>query len=335
MTDRMQQPADASEDTGFECPECHHTAYFTADRVVLSGRVGIGPVGWDWTEGGSYDADLPPGTVMACEECGYTADVGMFAVNHDGRTTGIPSPRSRIDAVEGDDAAVTDAAGSTRTIRIGSTVVLDESDGARFRFRVAAIASPSPFTGMTQSLIDESAVDHPMSQARWSSWPERPDGAAIRLEHRYSTVTVDLPKSEVSPAGPDREPGWYGPGDEYWPECDWRAVDPDPGRSDRVRDWYMSAYPEDGLGAGIDPSLTFDDALAAVPSGGGFYDVLGVGDSLVRERVFRELADRGDIDYGTIYDSWITGTPVTGPMPDGVTGIPGMDGTMPHTGFSL
>lgn len=88
-------------------------------------------------------------------------------------------------------------------------------------------------------------------------------------------------------------------------------------------------------GAGIDPSLTFDDALAAVPSGGGFYDVLGVGDSLVRERVFRELSDRGDIDYGTIYDSWITGTPVTGPMPDGVTGIPGMDGTMPHTGFSL
>ena len=53
MTDRMQQPADASEDTGFECPECHHTAYFTADRVVLSGRVGIGPDGWDWTEGGS------------------------------------------------------------------------------------------------------------------------------------------------------------------------------------------------------------------------------------------------------------------------------------------
>lgn len=44
---------------------------------------------------------------------------------------------------------------------------------------------------------------------------------------------------------------------------------------------------------------------------------------------------RMPFEYGTVYDSWITGTPVAGPMPDGVTGTPGMNGTMPHTGFSL
>lgn len=328
MTGHGRQAADTAADAGFECPECHQTARFTADGVLLSGRVGIGPDGWDWTEGGSYDAELPPGTMLACGECGYAAQAVMFAADHDDRTAGLPSPRGRFDATVGDDVTVTDAAGSTRTVRIGSTVVLDESDGARFRFRVAAIASPSPLAGMMHSLIDESAVDHPIGQARWSTWPERPADDVIRLEHRHSTVTVDLPKVAVRPAGPDEEPGWHGPGDEYWPDYDWRAADPDPVRSDGVRDWYMAAYPDDDLGAGIDPSLTFDDALAAVPSGGGFYDVLGVGDSLVRERVFRELSDRGDIDYGTIYDSWITGTPVAGPMPDGVTGTPGMDGTL-------
>lgn len=214
MTGHGRQAADTAADAGFECPECHQTARFTADGVLLSGRVGIGPDGWDWTEGGSYDAELPPGTMLACGECGYAAQAVMFAADHDDRTAGLPSPRGRFDATVGDDVTVTDAAGSTRTVRIGSTVVLDESDGARFRFRVAAIASPSPLAGMMHSLIDESAVDHPMGQARWSTWPERPADDVIRLEHRHSTVTVDLPKVAVRPAGPDEEPGWHGPGDE-------------------------------------------------------------------------------------------------------------------------
>lgn len=147
--------------------------------------------------------------MLACGECGYAAQAVMFAADHDDRTAGLPSPRGRFDATVGDDVTVTDAAGSTRTVRIGSTVVLDESDGARFRFRVAAIASPSPLAGMMHSLIDESAVDHPMGQARWSTWPERPADDVIRLEHRHSTVTVDLPKVAVRPA-PTRSPDGTG-----------------------------------------------------------------------------------------------------------------------------
>lgn len=41
----------------------------------------------------------------------------------------------------------------------------------------------------------------------------------------------------------------------------------------------MEAYPDDGLGASIDPQMTFDRALDAVALGSGFYDALGVGDS--------------------------------------------------------
>lgn len=72
-----------------------------------------------------------------------------------------------------------------------------------------------------------------------------------------------------------------------------------------VRDWYMEAYPDDDLGASIDPQLTFDRALNAVAFGGGFYDALGVGDSVVRERVFHELSERTGIAYDDIYGTWL------------------------------
>lgn len=46
---------------------------------------------------------------------------------------------------------------------------------------------------------------------------------------------------------------------------------------DNVREWYTSAFPNDELGAELNLDLTFDDALAAIPSGtvdGHDYDVM-------------------------------------------------------------
>lgn len=90
--------------------------------------------------------------------------------------------------------------------------------------------------------------------------------------------------------------------------------DPVPGHENGnlVRDWYQSAYPDDDLGQGIDPAMTFDDAMQAIPLGGGFYDALGVGDSIVRERVFHQLEARTGIPYDTIYNAWLGGKPVPG-----------------------
>ena len=79
-----------------------------------------------------------------------------------------------------------------------------------------------------------------------------------------------------------------------------------------VQDWYLHAYPDDELGQRITPDLTFDDAMQAVSLGGDFYDVLGVGDSIVRERVFRQLEARTGIPYDTIYDAWLDAKPVPG-----------------------
>lgn len=79
-----------------------------------------------------------------------------------------------------------------------------------------------------------------------------------------------------------------------------------------VRDWYLHAYPDDDLGQRINPDMTFDAAMQAVSLGGGFYDALGVDDSIVRERVFRQLDVRTGIPYDTIYEAWLDAKPVPG-----------------------
>lgn len=83
---------------------------------------------------------------------------------------------------------------------------------------------------------------------------------------------------------------------------------------DNVREWYMLAFPDDELVSGINPSLTFDDAIAAVPTGDGFYTALGeTADSLLRERIFEELCDRYGYTYDEVYDSWLNELPLPSP----------------------
>lgn len=85
-------------------------------------------------------------------------------------------------------------------------------------------------------------------------------------------------------------------------------------QTDNVREWYLLAFPDDELVAGINPSLTFDDAIAAIPTGDGFYTALGeTADSLLRERIFEELCNRYGYTYDDIYDSWLNESPLPSP----------------------
>lgn len=84
-------------------------------------------------------------------------------------------------------------------------------------------------------------------------------------------------------------------------------------QTDNVREWYTSAFPGDELGMKLNPDLTFDDALASVPTGNGFYDSIGAGDSVVREHIFEELCNRYGYTYDDIYDSWLDGEPLPSP----------------------
>lgn len=72
-----------------------------------------------------------------------------------------------------------------------------------------------------------------------------------------------------------------------------------------IKAFYEKTYATDDLGELIRPEANFDDLYNAIINGYDVYNVLGVDDSVIRERVFDELAYRKDTDYETIYDLWI------------------------------
>lgn len=72
-----------------------------------------------------------------------------------------------------------------------------------------------------------------------------------------------------------------------------------------IRDWYIKTYPTDELGREIDESVTFDDVFAGLKNHEDFYEMVGVYDSIVRERIFNELAKSKNISYDKIYKLWL------------------------------
>ena len=73
----------------------------------------------------------------------------------------------------------------------------------------------------------------------------------------------------------------------------------------RVRDWYMSAYPTDELGKELNKIVSFQDVYCQLYVCGSIYALLGVEDSLVRERVFDRLAILMDCPYDVVYHQWL------------------------------
>lgn len=74
---------------------------------------------------------------------------------------------------------------------------------------------------------------------------------------------------------------------------------------ENVREWYTSTFPSDELGADLDGGLSFGDVVDALSKGENIYDVLGVEDSIVRERVFGRLAELQDNSNSEIYDALV------------------------------
>jgi len=69
-----------------------------------------------------------------------------------------------------------------------------------------------------------------------------------------------------------------------------------------VRKWYMKTYPIDELGGEINQKLTLWDVYTYLSQGYDVYKVIGVSDSVIRERVFEKLSKVLDVDYDTIYN---------------------------------
>ena len=76
---------------------------------------------------------------------------------------------------------------------------------------------------------------------------------------------------------------------------------------DKIGTWYRKVFPADDLGAEIRPSATFFDVYHYCQNnalGNSVYDILGVRDSIVRERVFLEIAEIKKMPYEELYDAW-------------------------------
>ncbi len=73
----------------------------------------------------------------------------------------------------------------------------------------------------------------------------------------------------------------------------------------KIKAWYRKTYPTDELGKKISETATFAGLNGCVIMGADVYRYLGVGDSLVRQNCFSELAKRRGVSYGTIHEEWM------------------------------
>lgn len=72
----------------------------------------------------------------------------------------------------------------------------------------------------------------------------------------------------------------------------------------KLRNWYIENFPTDDLGNEINPDATFQDLLDALEFWWDVYEIIGVGDSVIRERLFAGLAEIMGMNYEHIYEKW-------------------------------
>ena len=77
--------------------------------------------------------------------------------------------------------------------------------------------------------------------------------------------------------------------------------------ANKIKSWYMATYPTDDMGEYINENVTFKNVLDGMKAKMDIYEIIGAGDSLVRERVFRKLCDILKCDYDSIYRIWLNG----------------------------
>ena len=70
----------------------------------------------------------------------------------------------------------------------------------------------------------------------------------------------------------------------------------------KIRDWYMKTYPTDDLGEELNDEVTFEDMWNEDYKEYNIYQVMGVGDSVIRERLFEHLAEIKGVTYNEVYN---------------------------------
>jgi hypothetical protein len=74
-----------------------------------------------------------------------------------------------------------------------------------------------------------------------------------------------------------------------------------------IREWYISNYGDDELGNDILEENCFADLYKAISEEKDVYAVIGVNDSIIRERLFEGLTVVYNTSYDAIYKTWLHG----------------------------
>ena len=72
-----------------------------------------------------------------------------------------------------------------------------------------------------------------------------------------------------------------------------------------IKEFYLNTYPTDELGAEINEKATFVGLVTELFGGSDIYEYIGVGDSIIRERCFEELAKQLNKPYDFVYNLWL------------------------------
>ena len=69
-----------------------------------------------------------------------------------------------------------------------------------------------------------------------------------------------------------------------------------------IKNWYKKEFPTDEAYKDINSQANFQELIKNIPN---VYEYLYIHDSLIRERVFTQLAKINDLEYNDIYNIWL------------------------------
>jgi hypothetical protein len=73
-----------------------------------------------------------------------------------------------------------------------------------------------------------------------------------------------------------------------------------------IKEFYLNTYPTDELGVELNENATFVGLISEMTRGGDVYEYIGIGDSVIRERLFEKLAESLETTYDCVYNLWLT-----------------------------
>ena len=73
----------------------------------------------------------------------------------------------------------------------------------------------------------------------------------------------------------------------------------------KIKEFYLDKYPEDELGNEINEDIRFVQLLDNLYTSDDVYEFIGVDDSIIRERLFTQLAIEIKKPYDHIYSLWL------------------------------